>query len=204
MKAWESFYPEILMFVPGCPDMLVDQELRRATREFFKKTGAWVEWLGAITTVADVRSYDIDIPTGSVIRRLEKATINGQQLDVQSFRSLTKDIEFDTLEKPGLSSPDRQTISLSGAYPDGQVIRLQATLIPSMTAGGVEDYLFEYYSEDLINGAKARLMMIPGPFYKPDLAAVALQSFNAGIATKTVDAWKSDTASIPRAKLKLC
>jgi hypothetical protein len=205
MKPWSSFYPDLLMHVPGCPDILADQALCRASREFFRRTRAWMVWLDPITVSASTFTYDLDLPQDSVVVRIEKSTLDGSPFEILSWRDLNKDITVDVVDKTGISSQDRQTVSLPKACADGQIIRIQASLMPTLSAAGIQDVYFDQYMEDIIQGAKQRLMMTDGqPFYKPQLAAVAGAEFETAVHAKAVDAWRGSTGKTPRVRLKLC
>lgn len=86
MATWASFYPRIMVHVPGCSIPLLDQELRIAASTFFDMTRAWSDWLDPITTQAGIAEYDLDAPSGARIVRLERARIDGQDLTILPFR----------------------------------------------------------------------------------------------------------------------
>ena len=205
MKAWSSFYPDLLMHVPGCPDILADQALCRSAREFFQRTFAWQEWLDPITTSSTTREYDMDAPMDSVILRIERATLDGNPFDVQSIRTLDKDPTVHTFNKPGLATLDRQQIVLTQEISDSSVLRIQVSLMPTTSADGLPNAFFEQYMEEIIHGAKYRLMAMTGEkFGNPELAALARGEFERGINTKAVTAWRGNTGKTPRARLRLC
>lgn len=205
MKAWSSFYPDLLMHVPGCPDPVADQELRRAAREFFRRTRAWAVWLDAVTTAAGARTYDLDLPTDSQVVRIEKATVNGQPIDVLSVTQLDKDIETDSIDKAGLATIDRETFTVAEGYPDGVSIKVRVSLMPSKQAIGIPEALFSRYSDDIVEGAKRNLMLFTNTsFSNASMAAIAGGTFEAAINSKTVDAWRGGTGKTPRARLRLC
>lgn len=205
MKAWSSFYPDLLPHVPGCPDPVADHELRRASREFFRRTRAWAVWLDAVTVAAGTRAYDLDLPQDAQVVRLEKATVNGQPLNVMSITQLNTDIDTDPIDKPGLTTTDRSTFTLTEGYPDGALIKVRVSLMPTRAAYGIPDELFYRYSEDIVAGAKSKLMLYPKTdFYNETLAAIAGVEFEAAINNKAVDVWRGGTGKTPRARLRLC
>ena len=63
--------------------MLV-QELRRSSQEFLRRTRAWKAWLDPQTTADGSVEYDLDIPFGSVVVRVEKANVSGASVEVLS------------------------------------------------------------------------------------------------------------------------
>lgn len=193
------------MHVPGCPDPVADQELRRAAREFFRRTRAWAVWLDAVTTVTGTRTYDLDLPSDSQVVRFEKATVNGEPIDVLSVNQLSKDIESDSIEQSGLATVDRETFTITDGYQDGASVKVRVSLMPSKQSYGIPDELFYRYSDDIVEGAKRNLMLFVGTsFSNPSMAAVAGGIFEAAINNKTVDAWRGGTGRTPRARLRLC
>lgn len=205
MKAWSRFYPDLLMHVPGCPDPVADQELRRAAREFFRRTRAWAVWLDAVVTASGARTYDLDIPSDSQVVRIEKATVNGEPFNLLSVTQLTKDIETESSEQSGVATIDRETFTLTDGYPDGTSVKVRVSLMPSKQAYGIPDELFYRYSDDIVEGAKRNLMLFANTsFSNASMATVAGGLFEAAINNKTVDAWRGGTGKIPRARLRLC
>jgi hypothetical protein len=205
MKLWSAWYPDILLHVPGCANPSIDRELRRAAIEFFRRTRVWSSWLEAVTAFGGSIEYDIDIPIGSDVVRVEKATVDGQPFPVLSFRAADRDWTRHALPENGVLSLDRMTFRLGGALLADQVIQIQVTLAPSQTSVGIEDEFFNQHMDDICKGAKAGIMMIPGfPFSNPNAAMLYRSEFNQAIDSKTVDAWRGHTGTTPRARVKWC
>lgn len=202
---WDQFYPDVLLWTPGCPDILMDQELRRTAREFFSRTLAWRAWLDPITVLAATRNYTLVLPVGAEVVRFERATSDGDKLALLSYRDIGIDVSVQEADEPGITSSDRKVVWLTKAVPAGVVIKMQATLKPSETAASIPDELFAQHAIAIAQGARARLMMLPDtPFFKPDLAAVAQAEFERAIGTEGAAAYRSNLAASPRASIKWC
>ncbi|CAN7344267.1 hypothetical protein LJR074_001967 [Acidovorax sp. LjRoot74] len=201
MATWADFYPELMPHVVGCPQPMANIALREAARVFFERTRIWREWLDLVSVQANVREYDLDVPDGAMVVRIERTTLDGEPLAVLSFNQLPSD-PAQSETSPGLTSRDRAVFTLTRALPAGKQISVFASLKPTKTAMGVPDDLFEHHGQDIVEGAKRRLMMVRGTsFYAPDLAAMAGTEFESAIGTKTVTAWRSATGNTPRARV---
>jgi len=202
---WDLWFPDVLVHATAAPDPLVRQAVGRAAREFLRRTRAWCEWLDAGQTAAGTGvEYDFDIPPQSELFRVEKATLNGTPLHVQSYRQRPKDWTTDEGDK-ALVSRDQVSYNLVGLFSAGDVVQVQATLIPTLKATGIPDDLANRYFEAIAEGAKAIVLMTADTdYYKPDLASVSRSLFESVIHTHTADVFMGHTAEVPRARPKWC
>lgn len=202
MATWADFYPELMPHVVGCPQPMANIALREAARVFFDRTRIWREWLDPVLVQANVREYDLDLPVGSMVVRIERTALDGEPLEVLSFNQLSSD-PARTETSPGLTSRDRAVFTLTRALPAGKEVSVFASLKPTKKALGVPDDMFEHHCEDIVEGAKQRLMMFRNTdFYAPDLAAIAGAAFESAIATKAAIAWRGATSNVPRARAR--
>lgn len=205
MKLWSEFMPEVLTYAVGCPTPLAEAKLRQAAIEFFARTRAWVEWLDPATSIAGLVEYDFDIPTGSDVARVERATLDGEPIEIVSYRSADHDWSRVDLPNQGLVSRDLTTFRLGTAVVAGLALQVQVTLTPSRTSVGIPDDLYDKYVDDIVHGARYRVLMTPDtPFYKPDLAGIEKSLFDAAVDVNAVAAWRGFTANTPRASVKFC
>lgn len=205
MATWADFYPELMPHVVGCPNPTANIALREAARAFFKRTRAWREWLDPQTVVAGLREYDLDVPSGSMVVRIERCTVDGSPLDVLSHSAIGGDFAQSEQDTPGAVSRDRMTLVLTRNLAPGVKLAAEVSLMPSKVGYGIPDHLFAQHCEDIVEGAKHRLMLIPGtPFYNEGLGATAFNLFEQAVATKTVDAWKGSTGSVPHRRARWC
>lgn len=199
MKSWASFYPDVLIHVPAAPDPLIDQELRRAASEYFRRTRAWVEWLPSITTDAATRTYGLDIPAGATVVALERAALDGTPIDILIWRESPTDPEAAASGVLGIGSRDRMDITIEKTPADGQALSVQVSLMPSRTATGLPDHLFEQHADAIRAGALSRLLLLPGqPYSNPAMAAVHRQTYEVELASAAVHAYRGETNITPR------
>lgn len=202
---WSAFVPYLAPYAAACPNPLLEAEARRAAIRFFRRTRAWVEWLDPALSLAGKAEYDMDVPTGADVVRVERATLGGNPLPVLSFRDAPKDFASADLANQGLLSANRKTFVLGNAVAAGLTLQVQVALAPGLTSTGLPDDLFGLHGIDIANGALSAILALPGAgFYQPDLAMRKGALFEAAIATVAVDAWRGFAASTPRVKAKFC
>lgn len=205
MAVWSDFYPQLMPSVRGCPNPTANLALVDAAREFFRRTRLWREWLDPVTVQADQREYDIDVPTGSLVVRIEKCTSNGNPLDVLSAHQQESDFNTTDQMAQGIVSQDRAVFTLTRLVPAGTVLQARVSLMPSKTALGIPNDLFNQHYEDIVSGAKHRLMLLPKTdFMNPEIAMVEGGKFESAIGTKAVTAWRGATGNTPRPRVNWC
>lgn len=202
MSTWADFYPELMPSVLGCPYPTADAALRAAAREFLERTRLWREWLDPVTVLPGVREYSLDLPFDSMVVRIERCTANGADMPVLSHNAQASDYTRTEQPEQGIVSRDRSTFTLTQAMPAGTHLAAEVSLMPSTKAKGLPDGLFFQHYEDILAGAKHRLMLIPETsFSNGDLAMFFKNAFESAVATKTVTAWKGATGTTPRPRV---
>ncbi|GAB3359077.1 MULTISPECIES: hypothetical protein [Giesbergeria] len=203
MSTWSDFYPDLLVHLPACPLPTADFALRRAAQEFLSRTRLWREWLDAVRVVNNVREYDLEVPTGATVVRIEQCTVNGQPMPVLSHNGLPFNYQEAAAPVAGIVSRDRETFHLTRPLPAGSLVATEVSLMPSHSSKGIPNDLFAQHAEDIVAGAKHRLFLIPA-FLNGDLSMSAKAVFEAAIAAKTVVAWRGATGSVPRVRARFC
>lgn len=185
--------------LPGIPEPLLNDAVRKTLQEFFRKSEAWrvtatnlLDWgvspeqfpPGAPGIPATTRIHRIDqikfARDGISFRRIPFTT--RAQLD----RSLPNwEVKTDSTPKSwlydGLTSPRIVPMNNTGAVIPGS-IQLRLIITPDDTMTNLPDVLFSEYEEHLRNGILARLMKIPGKDWTNFSGASAYASlFKAGI-----------------------
>ena len=177
MAALSDFYRYITMDVPGCPLPVVDQAIVDTAIEFCTRTGAWKSWTGPLTTVANIDEYDIDIPTGAIVRQVEAVAVGTKQLGAIS----------DLLETGAMPNwQDNSGQPTQATYDDeNKVVRLIPTptlgnetmrflvsFIPTHNATTVPDILLQRYARGFGAGVKALLQLQKQAWGDPGAAAI--------------------------------
>lgn len=184
MRAWRDFFPEVLPFIAdGIPDPMLERRVLRSAQRFCERTRAWRVTLEPISLLAGVTNYEMELPQQTELVRLEEgALLDGMPID---------------LWRPGdrargryVSTVDRKTVELSCAPAAGQTLVLVATLKPGLGAAGIEDFLFDQYSEVIADGSVARI----------NDDGQKLQAFEDRCSTIATELWRGSAATRPRAR----
>jgi hypothetical protein len=186
MTPWERFMPEIAPEVAGCPDASIASALAAAAAEFCDRTHLWREHLDPETTTPGEAEYQLQ--GSGVVASVRSVVIDGDtELKPSHFADVTLVKADDTGRPAGFFLVNDTTIRFF-PVPDGEyTFSAQVVLKPSKSARGVEDFLFESYSDDIVNGALYRLRKIPGKAWSdPTLAEMNRANFERGIASARV------------------
>lgn len=178
-KLWEQFYPHVQPFVPGCPEVVIDQHLLDAAADFCERSEVWKYNLDRDSTIAGLSEYTLDPPSGALIENVVALYLDGALLKRVS------DLDFKDYPDRGNAKP-----TCFSVYEDQQV-RFYPTpdkaysftgvcvLKPSLSATGVEDFIFETHRKTIACGAVASLAVIPGKEWSnPELSAYYTAKFH--------------------------
>jgi hypothetical protein len=197
--AINSLYNEIRAELPGIPEPLLANGVRKAIQEFFRKSEAWrysvpglLDWTMALTFPA--LAAGTEIPTGTRVIRVDelKYASDGTSLQPVEFQTQQDlDGDYPDWEVKTGSSPLRWTNDGDGGTPrivpiaSADVLgslKVRVILAPIDSLTELPDALFYDFEDDFKHGALARLMKIPGKDWTDIPAASAyMQMFKAGI-----------------------
>lgn len=161
-KTWASFLPYVQPHVPGCPQVVIDTHLQEAAAEFIGGSELWRFDIESDFTSKNTSDYEIDVPSGAVLENVLSLFVDG------SAAKRVTDRHFQSSNTAENSAPSSFSI-----YQDNQ-IRFFPTpdrkytfegvgvLKPSLSATGVEDFIFETHGRSIACGAIWRLTIIPG------------------------------------------
>lgn len=165
MQPLTSFYPYIEPEVMGCPYPMIDHHLILAIREFCQRGQAWREWVDAFTADGTTNQFDYDLVSGQELVKAARAIRNEDvELDILSEDELPRDWETGTsldLEDV-LVHYDDASFMVYPAPCSGDVFRIEMIFQPALSATQVGDVLLNTWAEQIAQGAKARLLRIPG------------------------------------------
>lgn len=161
-KTWASFLPYVQPHVPGCPQVVIDTHLQEAAAEFIGRSELWRFDIESDFTSKNTSDYEIDVPSGAVLENVLSLFVDG------SAAKRVTDRHYQSSNTTENSAPSSFSI-----YQDNQ-IRFFPTpdrkytfegvgvLKPSLSATGVEDFIFETHGRSIACGAIWRLTIIPG------------------------------------------
>jgi hypothetical protein len=210
-KAWSYWYPDLLTHVSGCPLPVVDHELRRVAQVFFESTRAWRVMLPVTAVVADQQWITVAAGTGLELVRVEDAWYDGKPLGIKTSDTLSAEHSGDWTTHTGTPTDIYQfTPGVVGLYPiplaDADTgLKLHLSVRPSDDATGVDDEMAVKFREQILAGAKGRLMAYPDkPWSKPDTAMVHAMAFDSSIGAANLMASRSYGAARIPARPKWC
>ena len=198
MASFDSLIKEILPYVPGCPDSVVESNLRAAAIEFCEKTKAFVKDLDPISTVSSTYEYEFDQPTGTAVHSILWMIHDGDDLDPISPRSLE------------LNFPDwRDRSAIPRVYlqknadtfwvipiPNASItngLYLSVALKPTRTASNIDTSFSNDYRDGILFGSLYRLLRIPSQDWSdPNASADYLSLFSEQVRTAELRARSGD------------
>lgn len=204
MSAWSAFYPDVLAEVLGAPEFIVDNALRNAAITFCERTHIWTQMLDPIDSVANQMEYDLDVPTRTNLVEIQAVWYSGRRIDPKSPRFLETTYADWTAETgtPAFYTQETPEVLLLVPMPTeslSESIKVRASLKPSSTATGVEDWIFARHRLDIAAGCKAALMtMTDQVWFSPDRSNHYRALFEAAIEKTTKSAANGLTAARPR------
>ncbi len=180
--------------------MLAKHELRRAAQAFFASTRAWQIVLAAVPVAADQVEVPVSMndPLEQDLVRVEAAWFDGRKLGVASVSELDSSEFGDWRARTGAPTRFYQMVpgvvclypTPTDAAETGLVFRVAAQ--PSDAATGIPNDMAVRFTDEIHEGAKARLMLYPNkPWTNLQLAGVHAGAFAAATDSANLAAAKS-------------
>lgn len=157
----EQLLVEALIAAPGCPETVVERQLRQAVVDFYRASFAWRVTTDVAPVIVGRREVEFDLPPNTAIQRVYWLRLDDKPLRAISPRNLTgasgspRDYAF-----TGLG----QTVQLD-PIPDASYLRngaqLHAALLPTPALEELPDELFAVHRDGILYGALAKLLVMP-------------------------------------------
>lgn len=87
----EELLPDILISVPGCPDITAERAISRAARQFCMDTHAWRHTTESQPVIKGLRDVELGVPAGTGIIRPFWVTLGSRKLLGISASKITTD-----------------------------------------------------------------------------------------------------------------
>lgn len=219
---FSSFLSGILIDVPGCPDLLVEREVRNAAIEFCRRSFAWRQQLDPIAVTANVGTYSLESPmmearvvkiysailttlsadpaiAAPSVKKLHSKTVQDLDSACPGWRlSQSPSASSHIAETTFFTQESADTILLAGMPVVDGTLQILGALVPLRTASGMDSWVSEQYYEAICHGAKARLMAIPHkPWSEPNLSVWHTGEFDKAISGANVEASTAFQADSP-------
>lgn len=197
--AYETLLPEILPMVPGCPDSLIQNNIRAAVVELCERASVYQQELDPLTTVANIYEYDLEAPSGTSVQKILWVTHAGVDLEPITSSLLEQRIPKWRTEAGVPEYFLQQTSSLFSLAPVPAATAVSSTVIravlkPSHSSTACDNDVMNDYRDTIVNGALFRLLRIPNKDWS-DIqgASVYGQLFNQGVEAAERRARNADT-----------
>ena len=166
--SYETLLPEVLPMVPGCPDTLIESNIRSAAIEFCERTGAYQAELDPVTTVANVYEYDLEAPNGTAVHKIMWATFDGKDIEPISTNLLEQRLPK-WRDSDHFGTPEyyvQQSTALVWLVPTPNVTMVSSTIIraqlkPTHTSTACDESIMNEYRDAIVNGTLFRLLRMP-------------------------------------------
>lgn len=164
---WSDFGPYVLPYAFGCPDPTMEQHVRLAAIEFFRRTLAWREVLDAVQADG-TELVEVEPPSQTQIIKIKSVAVDGQEFPlVETSHGMAL-----SRGSPGREfafTHDGRTLSVYPLQASGASVVVDAALAPSITSTSLPDVLALQHMQDIAHGAIASLKRFPGqPFTDPN------------------------------------
>lgn len=173
---YESFFDEVMPFVPGCTTAIAKTAIRNTVIDFCEKTLILQRDHDPVTVIYNIVDYDFEPPTNYLVSKIMKAWYKDTELQPVAPDSISSALlynsSFANAVKPNqdpsvYTQKDERTYSIY-PFPKETVasaLTMRVALKPTRSSTTIEDSIFEDYAEVIGNGAKYRLMMSPNKPY---------------------------------------
>ena len=165
---YETLLPEVIPMVPGCPDTLIETNIRAAAIELCEKAPVYQQELDPVTTVANIYEYDLEPPSGAVTHKILWVTHQGVDLEPISTglleQRLPKWRDASNAGTPKYFVKVTQAAFWLVPVPnatESQAVILRAQLKPTYTSSACDDGVMTDYRDAIVQGALFRLLRMP-------------------------------------------
>ena len=195
----ETFFTDVAIHVPACPEPVMAHAVRNAAIEFCKDSLVWRETLDAETLSASDFPYDLPTTQGGVTTAILDLRIDGRSIAPISEVDLNKaaaDWRTATGTPTRYFMPSPDTLSVY-TLPDSSIsFMLSVAYMPTRTTTVVPSFLHTRYAPGIAAGALAQLFALPEkPWTNPAAAAMWSNVFGAKKAEAKASAQRSFTAA---------
>lgn len=175
IKKWQDQAEDLLIDVPECPELKIQDALKRAWQDFCVETGVWELQLDPIYTAEDVFKYELWPPDGTRIELIYwlRDRKNGKP---ETFH---------------YRQPNKITL-VRDKEKGERHIDVLVTLKPDRSDGtGIPVYLVDNYGDTVESGALWRLYRQPAqPWSNPELADYHRNIYRAGVVGARVNHYR--------------
>ena len=177
--SYDQFFPEVMPFFQGIPEVMATNAIRNAAIEFCNRT----DWLFYTPVqqdlIANEDEYDLtlDVPDDHTIARVQAVWCNDMQVLPRSEDELRRFYNLDWRKQSGRPvyytqyTPETLVLVPKPSVNSSQALSLTVVLRPTRDSVGCDSSLRERWVEVIAYGARMRLHETAGHAYENPLLA---------------------------------
>lgn len=204
---YEEFLPEVLPYLPDCPQNVAVNALRNASIEFCDRSGWWLYEHPDVPTTGDEGRYPLDLPDYTQACRVHQAWHDEQPLTPYSEDAIRRLFHYDWRSARGnpgyiLSLTSQEVAIVPAPTPTmAGTLKMIVALRPTRDSFDIDETVYQRWVETIATGARARLLNIPNQtFHDPVASMQARTVFNAGVSEAYRERLRGMQRSIARVK----
>lgn len=205
MATLKQMVPECRTHLSSVPQDTVILYLRRASKQFCQDSKKWDVEIGSATiTPLDNPYVDLEIPVPSIGGETDYVLPAGSYINsisrlwLDDMKKCPIDGEYYAYrEADGVLELNQSILSQS------QVLHIAAILEPTKAANSIPDWMFEKWSDAIVDYAIYEIMMMPGKdWYDPDLAGTFWRKYQGRVSEATTSKARGNTRKRIRMPVK--
>jgi hypothetical protein len=176
---WDKFYPYVQPYVPGCPEVVIKAHIQEAAAEFCAKSEVWRFNIEPSYTSKNTADYEVDVPNRAILENIIYLKLDGATITPVAERYYAPTTNANGTLPTG--TPARYSLLEDTSirfYPTPATKHTftgVAVIKPSLSATGVEDFIFESHGRSIATGAIARIAGIPNKEWSNPEVAISSQ-----------------------------
>jgi len=199
----EDFYTDLYPLVPGCPEMIIENAVRASVLSFCEQSGIIQHEMDPVTIVAGIAEYDFEAPNELIVDKIIVANFNSRSLDVLSPRMVEERFPRHRSVDGSPEGIMRIDGSIFKLYPTphttvASALFLTVALKPEPGSEYAPEILMQDHKAAIVDGAAARLLMMPGKDWtNPAMAGSHAATFAAAVGNAKRRARRADEGATP-------
>ncbi len=157
----DLFVPGVAVNVPDASEPLIEQMVRRAAQEFCHETNIWSVWSDAESVSAGDFPYQIPIPSGARLVRIQRVQVDGADVSPLVEDDI-EDLTETGTTAGGYSATEPGQLSIYPVPENSVSIRVKASFAPTTTGTVVPSVLWQEYATAIESAATGLLLRMPG------------------------------------------
>lgn len=207
MTPLSTFRTRVAPFVHGCLDAMIDRAVLDSAIELCERSLVVKRQLDSVLTVAGESLINLAPPSGQSVAHVMRVWCDRSELTPVHEDALAAPFGFvesvpgevNSNSRPKVFQEAEPGVLALFPFPDKvYTINVRAALRPTRAASSVETQLYEDWVEEVVDGALARLYVMPGAWASPELAKYHLQRFADGVGRARITASRGDTRAESR------